>query len=164
MYKIIGADGRMYGPVTPEQLRQWMVEGRANSRTLTQPAGSTDWKPLAEFPEFSPTPPIQPPPRIVPVPRTNGLAITSLVLGIAGYCCCCCGTVLWIAGIIFACIAFSQIKHSAGQQAGKGLAVIGLVLCVAGLFAGLVWMLFCFATTGHCAHFHYRPWDWSWSN
>jgi hypothetical protein len=53
MYKIIGADGREYGPVASEQLRRWITEGRANAQTKAQPAGATDWKPLAEFPEFA---------------------------------------------------------------------------------------------------------------
>ncbi len=59
MYKIIGADGREYGPVTTEQLRQWIATGRANLQTNAQPEGGTDWRPLAEFPS-SPVPP--PPP------------------------------------------------------------------------------------------------------
>ena len=33
MYKIIGGDEREYGPVTPEQLRLWISEGRVNART-----------------------------------------------------------------------------------------------------------------------------------
>ena len=52
MYKIIGADGREYGPVSADQLRQWIREGRANAQTKTQAEGSTEWKPLGEFPEF----------------------------------------------------------------------------------------------------------------
>jgi hypothetical protein len=64
MFKIIGADGQQYGPVSVEQLRQWIVEGRANAQTLIQAEGSADWKPLGQFPEFA-TPPIgttMPPP------------------------------------------------------------------------------------------------------
>jgi hypothetical protein len=53
MYKIIGADGNEYGPVTAEQLRQWIAEGRANAQTKVQAEGSTEWKALSEFPEFT---------------------------------------------------------------------------------------------------------------
>ena len=56
MYKIIGADGKEYGPVTAEQLRQWIAEGRANSRTKVQPEGSADWKTIADLPEFAGSP------------------------------------------------------------------------------------------------------------
>ncbi len=53
MYKMIGADGREYGPVPAEQLRQWIREGRANAQTQVQLAGDTAWKPLGELAEFA---------------------------------------------------------------------------------------------------------------
>lgn len=53
MYRIIGADGREYGPITAEQLRKWIAEGRANAHTRARPEPGGDWKTLAEFPEFA---------------------------------------------------------------------------------------------------------------
>jgi len=53
MYKIIGADGKEYGPITADQLRQWIAEGRANAQTKILLEGTTDWRPLSEFPELS---------------------------------------------------------------------------------------------------------------
>ncbi|MBU6401860.1 MAG: DUF4339 domain-containing protein [Verrucomicrobia bacterium] len=53
MYKIIGADQQEYGPISAEQLRQWITEGRANAQTRARAEGSPDWKTLAEFPEFA---------------------------------------------------------------------------------------------------------------
>jgi hypothetical protein len=53
MYKIIGADGKEYGPIGADQMRQWIREGRANAQTKVLAEGATEWKPLAEFPEFS---------------------------------------------------------------------------------------------------------------
>jgi hypothetical protein len=53
MYKIIGADGREYGPVSADQLRQWIAEGRVNSQTRIQSEGGADWKALSQFPEFA---------------------------------------------------------------------------------------------------------------
>jgi hypothetical protein len=65
MYKIIGADGREYGPVSADQLHQWIAEGRANAQTRVQPVGSAEWKPLGEWPEFAaaapPVPSLPPP-------------------------------------------------------------------------------------------------------
>lgn len=69
MYKIIGADGREYGPVGADQVKQWIAEGRANAQTRAQAQGAGDWKPLADFAEFHPSlgipggapPPIAPP-------------------------------------------------------------------------------------------------------
>jgi hypothetical protein len=53
MYKIIGADGQLYGPTTADRVRDWIAAGRANSQTKAQPEGSLEWKPLADFPEFA---------------------------------------------------------------------------------------------------------------
>ena len=53
MYKIIGADGQQYGPVTAEQVREWIATHRANAQTQAQAEGATDWKPLSAFPEFA---------------------------------------------------------------------------------------------------------------
>ncbi len=33
MYRVLGADGKEYGPVTGEVLRHWITEGRANAHT-----------------------------------------------------------------------------------------------------------------------------------
>jgi hypothetical protein len=53
MYKILGGDGKEYGPVTSETLRQWMAEGRANAQTQVQPDGTTGWVALGSLPEFA---------------------------------------------------------------------------------------------------------------
>src|SRR5437660_6258428 len=53
MYRIIGADGREYGPISAEQLRQWIAEHRANAQTKVRAEGTIEWKLLAELPEFS---------------------------------------------------------------------------------------------------------------
>jgi len=161
MYKLIGTDGRMYGPVTPEQLRHWIAEGRANAQTLIQPAGNTDWKPLAEFPELLP-PPLgnNPPLRVAVAQHTNGFAIASLVLGLMGWVGCCCGPVTWIPGIIFASVALSQISRSTGTQTGKGMALAGLWLSIAGLLVVAIWMTACWIPSWHLSRFshHGRYW------
>jgi len=33
MYTIIGGDQKQYGPVTAEELRRWIAEGRADAQT-----------------------------------------------------------------------------------------------------------------------------------
>ncbi len=53
MYKIIGADQKEYGPVSAEQLRQWVTEGRVNAQTQARAEGETEWKPLSAFAEFA---------------------------------------------------------------------------------------------------------------
>ena len=55
MYKIIGADGKEYGPVNAEQLRQWLTEGRVNQQTRVLAEGNTEWKTFGEVAELSPS-------------------------------------------------------------------------------------------------------------
>jgi hypothetical protein len=53
MYKIIGGDGKEYGPVTVEQLHQWVVEGRANAQSQVRHEGAADWQSLGSLPEMA---------------------------------------------------------------------------------------------------------------
>lgn len=53
MYKIIGGDQKEYGPISGDQLRQWISEGRVNAQTQALPEGAADWKPLGALSEFA---------------------------------------------------------------------------------------------------------------
>ena len=53
MFRIIGGDGRQYGPIEADKVRQWIAEGRANAQTMVQVEGSAEWKPLGSLPEFA---------------------------------------------------------------------------------------------------------------
>jgi hypothetical protein len=146
MYKIIGVDGKEYGPATAEQLRQWMAEGRANARTTTLAPGATEWKPLGSLPEFagcftSPIPPVIGPlkpgiPGAGARPRTNPNATAGLVLGILSVTCCCGGCLFGVLGLIFSLIGLAQINRHPELYEGRWLAITGLVLSVASLFLG----------------------------
>jgi GYF domain 2 len=52
-YRIIGADGMEYGPVSADNIRQWIAEGRVNSETKLQVEGEEPWLRLAQVPEFA---------------------------------------------------------------------------------------------------------------
>jgi hypothetical protein len=91
MYKIIGADQKEYGPVSAEQLRAWMAEGRVNAQTRVLPEGATEWKMLGDLPEFAaPAPSMMPAMAATPVPRSaaadqvNGPAIGLIVVAVLG--------------------------------------------------------------------------------
>jgi prepilin-type processing-associated H-X9-DG protein len=131
MYKIIGADQKEYGPVTVDQLRQWIVESRINAQTRVQALGG-DWKPLADFPEFQDLLGISPPPLSpapltaqAPKPKTSGLAVASLILGILGLFTC--GTTA-LVGLILGIIAMVRIRNSGGRTGGSGLALAGTIV------------------------------------
>jgi len=78
MYKIIGADQKQYGPISGDQIRQWISEGRVNGETLACAEGSDDWKPISEFPEFgftaTPVPAATPPSFTGPMTREEIIA------------------------------------------------------------------------------------------
>src|SRR2546430_689288 len=52
MYRILGADRKEYGPVSADDIRVWIREGRANGQTLACSEGGA-WQPLSSFPEFA---------------------------------------------------------------------------------------------------------------
>ena len=66
LFKIMGGDKKTYGPVSGNELEQWIADGRIDGRTLAQKVGFKDWKPLASFAQ-APQPPQ--PPRIPVAPR-----------------------------------------------------------------------------------------------
>ena len=53
MYKIIGGDQKVYGPVEEAELRRWIAEGRLNRQSQVQREGAVEWQPLSAFPEFA---------------------------------------------------------------------------------------------------------------
>jgi len=129
MFKIIGADQQQYGPVSAEQIRQWIAEGRANAQTLVLAEGGTEWKPLGSLSEFAealarlaPTPP---PPAPAAGPAPSPMA-TAPMLGqphVPNYLMpailvtLCCGCLpLGIVAIVYAAQANSKL--SAGDIAG----------------------------------------------
>lgn len=52
-YQIIGADQKQYGPITADQIRQWIKENRLNAQSQARLVGAQEWQPLSAFPEFA---------------------------------------------------------------------------------------------------------------
>jgi hypothetical protein len=92
MYRIIGADGKEYGPVTLEVMRQWLAQGRVNAQTKVLLEGTTDWKSLSEFPELGTVPgAIAPAPlaygadtNLAAQDQVNGPAVGLMIVAILG--------------------------------------------------------------------------------
>ena len=82
-YEIIGGDNRAHGPVTGEELCDWIRQGRAGRNSMIRPSNTEAWRPISTFPEFSG--PLRGMPWIPlyqPTPKVHGLAVASLVLGL----------------------------------------------------------------------------------
>jgi TM2 domain-containing membrane protein YozV len=125
MYKIIGMDGRPYGPVSAEEMRRWIAENRVNAQTSVQMEGSPEWKPLGSFSEFASGLNAVPPP-IAPAPAAMASRASSKIP--AGVC-----------GILIG--GFGVHKFILGYS-GAGVVMLAVTLCafVGGfLTCGLLW-------------------------
>ena len=162
MYRIIGADGREYGPISGDQLRQWIAENRANATTRVLAEGATEWKTLGSLPEFSSHFPAGAPQGAIsstPAPfptgttvgtTTNGFAITGMVLGIFALtigCCCCYGMPFNILGLIFSIIGLVQINANPQRYTGRGIAITGIVLSILSFLISVVLLIIFGATS-----------------
>lgn len=164
MYKIVGADGRPYGPVSAEDLRRWIAEGRANAHTQTLAAGATEWKPLGTLPEFAGHFGMQVPHAIAPVTgshvrSTNGFALWGMILGIVAIVCClcCCLNVPFGAlGLIFSIIGLLQINDRPDIYEGRSMAIVGIVLSSLALLIGVLEGLSGMANGHNNVHYYYN--------
>jgi hypothetical protein len=164
MYKITGADGKVYGPISAEQLRGWIAENRANAQTLVLPEGAVEWKPISAIPELAHL--LESPAASAPAPapatisltqaepqKTNPMALTGMIMGILSITCglCCYGLPFNVLGIIFSLVGMSQIKSSPIPQKGHGMAIAGLVLSIISIV--LVVLLVVLGVSSHSAEF-----------
>lgn len=158
MYRIIGADQREYGPVSGDELRRWIREGRANAQTRIRMEGGTEWRPLGSLPEFVtalPATTFATTPAFEPQTRTSGMAIAGFVLSLFSIPCC---TTLFIPllGFIFSIIGLVQ-THRDPWMRGKGLAVAGLILSLILLLLSLFfWCLIGFSASQNPGSQGYR--------
>ena len=143
MYKIIGADQKEYGPVTADQLRQWISEGRINANTKVKTEGAEAWKSVSELPEFAAALPSGAPPvpgtpaHIAMAPaaaKSNQTALWAMITGILSLLCC---QVLGPLSIVLGTVALSQIKKNP-QQTGSGFAITGIVLGILSLILAFI--------------------------
>ncbi len=149
-HKIIGADGRQYGPISADQIRQWIAEGRVESRTPVFTDGAKDWTFVGLLPEFASQFVTQAPPTIAPpvhARRTNGFATAGMVFGVLSLILCCCyGFPCNILGLVFSSVALLQINRHPETQEGRGLAIAGLALSLASLLIYGLLIAFALAT------------------
>jgi uncharacterized membrane protein len=62
MYYLIGADGKVNGPMSAADIHQWLAEGRASRYSRVRREEDPTWQSLASFPELVP-------PRAEPAPE-----------------------------------------------------------------------------------------------
>ena len=150
----------MYGPVTGEQVKQWIAEGRANAHTQALAEGAAAWKALSAFPEFAAYFAAQVPPSIPPLSGTaprkiNGWATAGLVFGVLSVVCCC-KCLSGVLGIIFSLVGLSQISQRPDLYEGRSMAIVGLVLSILGIVIGFVLLLYLIGSGNMHYHWDFR--------
>ena len=126
MYKVIGNDGKTYGPANAATIREWLSAGRLENRSPILPEGATEWTYLGLLPEFTRE---NGPPPVIPsigTRRSNGFATAGFVCSLISLACCC-GCPFNILGLIFSLIALIQISNQTNKDEGWGLALAGLI-------------------------------------
>jgi prepilin-type processing-associated H-X9-DG protein len=129
-YFVIGGDGKEYGPVSAEDLRKWVGDGRIAAQSKVRPEAAAEWVPLAQVPELAAALKGNPPPALpartpATAGKTSALAVTSLVLGILGLFTC---GFTALFGLILGIMALVKLSNSRGELRGKGLALAGTIL------------------------------------
>jgi hypothetical protein len=141
MFNLIGADGKQYGPISADQLRQWVAEGRANSQTMVQAAGTTEWRPLASIPEFFS---LSVPPTSVLPAQNSPLALAGFICSIISVTiglCCCYGFPFNLVGIGLSIAGLVQVRTQPERFQGRGLAIAGLVLGILSILLGVLFLI-----------------------
>ncbi|MDB6026039.1 MAG: hypothetical protein JWM68_2262 [Verrucomicrobiales bacterium] len=117
MYKIIGADQKEYGPISFEQLRSWISEGRINGQTLVMADGASQWVQISTVAEFSNMFPATPAGGLPPLSASQGKVPNYLVQSILITLCCC--LPFGIAAIIFAAQVNGKLQSGDYEGAVK---------------------------------------------
>ena len=68
LYKVVGDDKKIYGPINGEKVLQWLAEERIDPKTLVQMEGSSDWTQLEKLGDVIRRNPIPLPPPLQPKP------------------------------------------------------------------------------------------------
>src|SRR5262245_23648407 len=155
MYRIIGADGKEYGPVSTDQVRRWIAEGRADANTRIAAEGTTEWRSLGSLPEFAylltavPHAPTTGP-VTGSVHQTSSLAVAALVMGILSVilCFCCYGLPFNLLGIVFSVIALHQIRNEPERYGGRNLAIAGLSLSILSIVLAIILLVIAGVSSG----------------
>jgi len=123
---------KKYGPVSSEQLRQWVAEGRLRPEDYVWCEGMTDWAPYNTIAELNYAAVQQPTYVQAPVQQGNGMAVAGMVLGIISIVTVCLWPISVICAIVGLCLSAAGKSRSNTTNTGSGMAVTGIVLsCIA---------------------------------
>ncbi len=133
-YKIKGTDGAEYGPVSTEELQQWVAQNRCTRESLVEVDGSGEWVPLATLPEFQDAFAAPPPaPALASAQGEGGVStvipyknVPALIAYYVGVFCIICPPLLCFPAIILGVIGLRRVKENP-EVKGTAHAWIGIL-------------------------------------
>ena len=149
-YKIKGTDGIEYGPVSTEELHQWIAQNRCTPETLVQVNESDEWVPMVTLPDFqsafsAPTTPASTSKEdggvSTLIPYKNTSALIAYYLGVF---CIICPPILSIPALV---LGIKGLRNVSENPEAKGTVhawigiVSGSVFLILSIAVGL-WVLF----------------------
>lgn len=146
-YEVIGGDNRAHGPVTGEELCQWIREGRASGQTMIRHSDHDVWRPMESYPEFAgPLRGLPWIPIYQPAPKVHGMAVASLVLGIVSLMMFMFGLLAGVPAVVCGHAAMRAIKADPAEYGGNGMALAGLItgyigMLISGVFLVLIMLV-----------------------
>ena len=124
-------DGKKYGPVSADELRRWISEGRLTPADYVWTEGMTDWVPYNTVEElnYGPAPQIyaQDTGQFRPQ-QGNGLAVAGMVLGIVSLPLICLWPIALICAIVGLCLSIVGKNRAQETNTGAGMALAGIIL------------------------------------
>lgn len=127
MVIFIQHQGRQTGPFSPQEIQAGLASGLYETSNLVWAEGMDGWIPLSDATHLLGG--TLPPPASAPA-GNSGLALASMILGIAGFFC----GMTAIPAVICGHMALGKIKRAKGQLTGSGFAIAGLVTGYLGVF------------------------------
>ncbi|MBT3615246.1 MAG: DUF4339 domain-containing protein [Verrucomicrobia bacterium] len=132
-YKIKGTDGAEYGPVSTEELQQWVAQNRCTPKSLVEVDGSGEWVPLATLPKFQDAFAASPAASPASAEGEGGVStvipyknVPALIAYYVGVFCIICPPLLCFPAIILGVIGLRRVKENP-EVKGTAHAWIGIL-------------------------------------
>ena len=158
MFTIIGGDGKEYGPVPANQLREWIAAGRANLDTKAKAHGADEWRRLGDYVDFGAPAPVPPSisgadadtseaPLPEPVAETAPLAgrrerlLAQILDNVIGLACALPGLIMMALAAARAGLGFGTTLDKLTTAAGFGAGLMVALAALLALAAVQLWMV-----------------------
>ncbi|NBB95418.1 MAG: DUF4339 domain-containing protein [Planctomycetes bacterium] len=134
--------GQQYGPVSEEDFRNWVIQGRLTANDMVWTEGMAAWQPASQVPALASVLSSAPPPMQSFNREQAPGAVVALVCGIAGLMFGCVGVVLGVIAIKQARKGMDCIRQTPGRYTGEGMCTAGRILGIIATVLGSLWLVY----------------------